>query len=250
MPSTELDRSVKRSVAGDLVAAMRRLLTLSTALVLVISAGVGITNADTTGGCSGAGQCRTSGLGMSASWVGVPIEGPAVGVVYTDTYVSAGTTMFSNRGTKAKTAGVWFSQFSYTYDDVTTKPIPVGESFTTDVGPDLSVTIDRSLGTATVSGTAMVVSCTIDATFNETCGVPVATAVRGTWTATGARLQTVSTYHAKGPGMTSNQTFQGADRQAIATATIGGLAVPGALGFGDIYDSQSNSVSLCHAPAC
>ncbi len=229
---------------------MRRLLTLSTALVLVISAGVGTTNADTPGGCSGAGQCRTSGVGMSASWFGAPPEGPTIGVVYTDTYVSAGTTMSANRGTKAKTAGAWFSQLSYRYDDVTTKPTPVGESFTTDVGPDLVVKVDRNLGTATVAGTAMVVTCTIDAAYVETCGDPVATAVRGTWTATGARLQTVSTYHAKGPGMTMNSTFQGADRHAIATATIGGLAVPGALGFGDIYDSQSNSVSLCHAPAC
>jgi hypothetical protein len=229
---------------------MRRLLTLTTALVLAVSAGAGITNADTTGGCSGPGQCRTTGLGMDASWFGVPIEGPVAGVVYTDTFVSAGTTMSSNRGTKTATAGAWFSQFSYRYDDITTKPTPVAESFSTDVGPGLVVKVDKGLGTATVSGTAMVVSCTIDATFNETCGDPVATAVRGTWTATGARLQTVSTYHAKGPGMTSNQTFQGADRQAIATATIGGLAVPGALGLGDIYDSQSNSVSLCHAPAC
>ncbi len=72
----------------------------------------------------------------------------------------------------------------------------------------------------------------------------------GTWTATGARLQVVSTYHAKGPGFTLNSTFQGFDRQAVASATIGGNAVAGALEFGDIFDSQTNSVSLCHAPAC
>jgi hypothetical protein len=187
---------------------------------------------------------------MSASWFGVPIDGPVAGVVYTDSYVSAGTNMVGSRGSHATTAGAWFSQFSYRYDDVTAKPTPVGESFTTDVGPDLRVTVDRGLGTASVSGTVMVVSCTIDAAYNETCGDPVATAIRGTWTATGARLQVVSTYHAKGPGMTSSQTFQGADRQAAASATIGGVAIPGALGFGDIYDSQSNSVSICHAPAC
>jgi hypothetical protein len=229
---------------------MRRLLTLSTAVVLVISAGAGITNANTAGGCSGAGQCRTSGPGMSASWFGVPIDGPVVRVVYTDTYLSAGTTMTASRGTRTATAGAWFSQLSYRYDDITAKPIPVAESFSTDIGPGLVVKVDRNLGTATVSGTLMVVSCTIDASYNETCGDPLATTVRGTWTATGARLQTVSTYHAKGPGITMNSTFQGLDRQAIASATIGGVAVPGALGFGDIYDSQSNSVSLCHAPAC
>lgn len=229
---------------------MRRMLTLSTALVLALSAGVGITNADTTGGCSGPGQCRISGPGIEASWSGVPIDGLVVGVVYTDTFVSAWTTTSSNRGTKTTTAGAWFSQFSYRYDDLTDKPTPVAESFTTDVGPDLVVKVARNLGTATVSGTAMVVSCTIDPDYNETCGDPVATTVGGTWTATGARLQTVSTYHAKGPGFTMNQTFQGSDRQASASATIGGIEVPGALGYGDIYDSQSNSVSLCRAPAC
>jgi hypothetical protein len=229
---------------------MRRLLTLSTALVLAISAGAGAANADTTGGCSGPGQCRTTGLGMSASWFGVPVDGPVAGVIYTDTYLAAWTQMSSIRGTKATTGGAWISQFSYEYDDINTKPNPVSESFTTDVGTDLIVAVDRNLGTATVSGTVMVVSCTIDASYNETCGDPVATAVSGKWTATGARLQTVSTYHGIGPGMTFSQTFQGVDRQAVASAAIGALAIPGALGFGDIYDSRSNSVSLCHAPAC
>ena len=229
---------------------MRRLLTLTTALVLALSAGAGLTNAGTSGGCSGAGQCRTSGLGMSASWFGVPLDGPVVGVVYTDTFVSAGTTMSVSRGTRTATAGAWFSQFSYRYDDLTTKPTPVGESFSTDIGPDVVVKVDRSLGTATVSGTVMMVTCTIDPSYNETCADPVATTVSGTWTATGARLQMVSTNHAKGPGFTINETFQGLDRQATASATIGGLAVPGSIGFGDIYDSQSNSVTLCRAPAC
>jgi hypothetical protein len=229
---------------------MRRMLTLSTALVLALSAGVGITNADTSGGCSGAGQCRFSGLGMDASWSGVPIEGPVAGVVYTDTYISAGTTMTASRGTKTATAGAWLSQFSYRYDDLTAKPTPVGESYTTDVAPNLVVTVDKNLGTAKVSGTVMVVSCTIDPAYNETCGDPVATAISGTWTATGARLQTVSTYHAKGPGFTMSQTFQGLDRQATASATIGGLPVPGSLGSGEIFNSQSNSVTICHAPAC
>jgi hypothetical protein len=187
---------------------------------------------------------------MDASWFGVPIDGPVAGTVYTDTFVSAGTTMSSNRGTKATIAGAWFSQFSYRYDDFITKPTPVGESYSTDPGPDLVVKVDKGLGTATVSGTVMVVNCTIDAALIETCADPVATPVSGTWTATGARLQTVSTYHAKGPGITTSQTFQGADRQAIASATIGGVAIPGSFGFGDIYDSQSNFVSLCHAPAC
>lgn len=229
---------------------MRRMLVLSTALVLAMSAGAGAASADTTGGCSGASQCRSSGLGMSASWSGVPAEGPVVGVVYTDTYLQAGTTMSASRGARSTTAGAWFSQFSYRYDDITTKPSLVAESFTTDIGPDLRVAVDGGLATAKVSGTVMVVSCTVDAAYVETCGDPVATAVSGTWTATGARFQVVSTYHAKGPGMSMTETFQGADRQAGASATIGGLAIPGAVGFGDIYDSQSNSVSLCHAPAC
>ena len=96
----------------------------------------------------------------------------------------------------------------------------------------------------------MVVTCTIDAQKVETCGAPESTTVRGTWTATGARMQVVSTYHAKGPGLTVNQTFQGADRQAVASATIGGVAVAGLLQWADINDSQSNSVWICHAPAC
>jgi hypothetical protein len=229
---------------------MRRLLTLATAVMLVVSAGAGVTNADTGGGCSGPTQCRTSGLGMEAAWYGVPLDGPAVGTTYTDTFLSAGSTMTASRGTRTRTAGAWFSQLSYRYDDLATKPTMVGESFTTDMGPDLVVRVDRNLGTATVSGTVMVVTCTIDASFNETCGEPLATTVSGTWTATGARLQTVSTYHAKGPGITMNQTFQGLDRQAIASATIGGHAIPGAIGFGDISDSTSNSVFICHAPAC
>jgi hypothetical protein len=125
------------------------------------------------------------------------------GVVYTDTYLQAGTDMSASRGSRSTTAGAWFSQFSYRYDDVTAKPTPVGESFTTGVGPDLSVAVGKSLGTATVSGTVMVVSCTIDADYNETCGDPVATAVRGTWTATGSRLHVVSTFHARDPASRS-----------------------------------------------
>jgi len=187
---------------------------------------------------------------MEAYWSGAPIDGPVVGVTYTDTNISAGTAMSSNRGTRGSTAGLWFSQFTYRYDDLSTKPTPLGESFVVDVGTDLVVTVDKGLGRATASGTVMVVTCAYDASFNETCGDPAAVTINGTWNATGARLQVVSTYHAKGPGMTTNQTFQGSDRQAVASATIGGVAVPGVLGFGDIYDSHSNTVSVCHAPAC
>ena len=229
---------------------MRRLLVLSMGLVLALSAGAGFASADTGGGCAGPGQCRTSGLGMDAYWSGAPIDGPVLGVTYTDTNISAGTSMSSNRGTRASTGGLWFSQFTYRYDDLSGKPTPLGESFVVDFGTDLVVTVDKGLGRATASGTVMVVTCTYDPFFNEACGDPAATTVSGTWSATGARLQMVSTYHAKGPGMTMNQTFQGSDRQAAAAATIGGLPVTGVLGFGDIYDSHSNFVSVCHAPAC
>jgi hypothetical protein len=187
---------------------------------------------------------------MDAYWSGAPIDGPVLGVTYTDTNISAGTTMSSNRGTRASTAGFWFSQFTYRYDDLATKPTPLGESFVVDFGTDLVVTVDKGLGRAAASGTVMAVTCTIDASFTETCGDPAAVTISGTWNATGARLQTVSTYHAKGPGMTMNQTFQGSDRQAVAAVTIGGVPVAGVIGFSDIYDSHSNFVTVCHAPAC
>ncbi len=44
---------------------------------------------------------------------------------------------------------------SYRYDDLQAKPTLLAESYTTDVGPGLVVKVDRSLGTASVSGTVM-----------------------------------------------------------------------------------------------
>ena len=229
---------------------MRRLLALSTALVLALSAGAQFVSADTTGGggCFGPGQCRTTGLGADAGWSNYPADGPVVGVVYTDTWISASSYLSRAQGQKSGGAGAWFDIFRYTFD-ANLNFIPVGETFVADPGT-VTFTADRKLGSATVSGTAMAVTCTIDAQGNETCGNPVATAINATWTATGPRMQSVFTSHQKGPGMTANQTFQGANRQAAASASIGGVAVTGASMGADINDSQSNSIWICHTTGC
>ena len=228
---------------------MHRGLAIFAALALVLSTAVGVADADTSGGCSGATQCRTTGQGVDASWSNAPADGPVIGQLYTDTYVAASTTMTTSRGTRTNAGGLWFFQFTYRFDG-SDKPSPVGVAFVTDFGSDLVVNVDAKLRTATVSGTVMVVSCTIDADFNETCGDPVATVVRGTWTASGPALQVTSSYRAKGPGFTMSESFSGTQRQATAAVTIGGAAVPGTSYWASISDGKGHSVSICHAPTC
>ena len=228
---------------------MRRLFLVVASLALVVAGAPAIVNADTSGGCSGATQCRTSGQGIDAAWSSTPADGPVVGHVYTDTYVAASTSMTSSRGTKTPAGGLWFSQFSYIFDGLD-KPTPISESFVTDFGPDLVIAVDGKLRAAKVTGTVMVVTCTYDVTLIETCGQPQPTVVNGTWTATGPSLQVASTFRVKGPGLLMNQMFRGTQRQATATATIGGSAVPGTPQWASLSDSQVNSVSICHAPAC
>ncbi|MEO8469154.1 MAG: hypothetical protein ABI573_05755 [Chloroflexota bacterium] len=229
---------------------MHRGLVILSALVLLLATTVGVASADTSGGCTGATQCRTSGTGVDGSWSSVPVDGPVIGQIYTDTYVAASKSMTSSRGVRTSTAGLWFSQFTYRFDGPDQKPTPIGDSFVVDFGTDLVVTIDGKLRTASVSGTAMVVSCTIDSDYNETCGDPVATAVRGTWTATGPALKTTYSYRAKGPGFTMSDSFSGTQRAAAAAVTIDGNAVPGTSYWASISNSKSRSISICHAITC
>ena len=228
---------------------MRRLLTLLAALAVVLATWAGAANADTTGGCSGATQCRTTGNGIEASWYGVPFDGPVLGRVYTDTYVAASTSMTTSRGTKTTGGGLWFSQFSYVFDSAD-KPTPVSESFVSDFGPDLVISIDGKLRIATASGTVMVVSCVYAADMTETCSDPQPTIVRGTWTGIGPVLQVATTSRVKGPGLTMNDSFHGSQRLATATVTIGGAVVPDLLSGATISDGRSRSISICHVPAC
>src|SRR5438045_1388263 len=89
------DSRVSRRALGQprkVVDAMRRFFALVAALAVVLTS-AGAANADTTGGCSGATQCRTIGSGVEASWYGVPLDGPVIGRIYTDTYVAASTSM-------------------------------------------------------------------------------------------------------------------------------------------------------------
>jgi hypothetical protein len=228
---------------------MNRRIAIFPALVLMLSCLVGTANADTSGGCGGGTQCRTTGQGVDASWSGVPFDGPVIGQTYTDTYVAASTSMTSSRGVRTAAGGLWFSDFTYVFDG-SEKPTPIRERFVSDFGSDLVVKVDSKLRTASASGTIMVVSCTYDASFNETCGDPVATFVRGTWTATGPALDVTSSYRVKGPGITMNESFAGTQRDATATVTIGGVNVAGLSAWASISNGRSSAVSICHAPAC
>ena len=228
---------------------MHRRFAIFSAVVLALSTAAGVANADTSGGCSGATQCHTNGQGVDASWSGVPADGPVVGQIYTDTYLAASMSMTTSHGIRTNQGGLWFSQFTYRFDG-SEKPAPIGESFVTDFGPDLVINVDGKLRTASASGTVMVVSCTYDGDFNEICGEPVATAVRGTWTATGPALDVTSSYRAKGPGFTMNESFSGTQRQASAVVSIGGNAVPGTIEWASISDVKGRAVSICHAQTC
>ena len=229
---------------------MRRLsVMLATVALLLSSAAVGGVRADTSGGCSGSTQCRYAGDGVDASWSSVPLDGPVDGQLYTDTYVSAATSMTSTHGTRTAGGGLWFEQLTYRFDG-SDKPTPISESFVSDFGTDLVVSIDAKLRTASASGTVMVVSCTIDDTQGESCGEPIRTFVRGTWTATGPAMKVTSTYRAKGAGFVMSESFQGTQREATAAVVIGGVAVPGAIGFASISNSSGHTVSICRAPAC
>ena len=226
---------------------MRRLAITFAAFALILLTAAGSVQADTSGGCSGVTQCRFTG-GVDASWSSVPADGPVIGAVYTDTYLSAGTSMTNAKGTRTA-AGLWFQRFTYLYDG-SDQPTPISESFVSDFGSDLVVTIDGKLKTASASGTVMVVTCTVDSSWNETCREPIATVVRGTWTATGPALEVSSTYRAKGSGFKIFQSFQGTQRDATAAVAIGGVAVPGTIGFATISNSSGHAVSICRLPAC
>ncbi len=231
---------------------MRKLFTLLSAIALVATLGGGAVAASTTGGgggCFGPGQCRWAGQGADAFWSGVPDSGPVAGVVYTDTYVSASVQSISGGGVKSGGAGLWFDALSYSFD-ASGNFVPVSDTFAESDGTSLVVTVGKTLRTASASGPVTVVTCVYDATGNGTCTDPAPSTVNIAWTASGALMQTISTNHSKGSGSTLTSTFQGAQRNAVATGAIAGVPISGVFAGADINNARSNTVWICHGTSC
>lgn len=227
---------------------MRRLFAVIAALVLTAALGAPAT-ADTAGGCLGPGQCRMTGQGVDAFWSGVPEGGPVPGGIYTDTYLNAGMGTFSGGGERSTNGWASFDEWTYTFD-ANGNYIALADTNGFGTLPDISISVARALGSATLSGSVQAISCTFDGSGNETCGTPFPTSVHGTWTATGARLRSVFTSHESGGGSSYTTTFNGMTRLGTATVTIGGVAPTGLIAGADINDSQGNTVSICHGPTC
>ena len=228
----------RRAVLGAILSGLLVALTLGGATV----------QGSTSGGCDLARQCRSSGYGVDAA--ASTLKGDLTsGVVYFDTYLSAGLSSTSGSAGSSTSAFACLDQYSYSIDN-DGNWIQVADRFGCANPGDVQLTVASSLSSATLTATLQLQTCTYDAQGVGTCTDPAPAALVGTWAASGPRSSNVSTFHEKYPGTTYTSTFQGSTRSASATVTLASASLFGSVLSADITNSRSNNVSICHGPTC
>jgi hypothetical protein len=111
----------------------------------------------------------------------------------------------------------------------------------------VSFSIDRGLASAAASAGVPVTVCTFDANGNGGCVDDGTIDVSGNWTGQGPIARGVFNQNFHVDGFHEVDHFNGTDRQATASATVGGTSLGvGDLLFADLGTAKSGSVVICH----
>jgi hypothetical protein len=112
----------------------------------------------------------------------------------------------------------------------------------------VSFSSSHSLATATASATVPVTSCSYDADFNLIgCSDAGTIDVSASWTGEGPIARGTFNQNFHQDGFHEVDHFTGSDRQATATATVGGTSLgTGDLLFAELGTAVSGTVIVCH----
>jgi hypothetical protein len=112
----------------------------------------------------------------------------------------------------------------------------------------VSFSANHSLAGATASATVPVTSCSYDADFNLIgCSDAGTIDVSASWTGEGPIARGTFNQNFHQDGFHEVDHFTGSDRQATATATVGGTSLgTGDLLFADLGTAVSGTVIVCH----
>ena len=121
-----------------------------------------------------------------------------------------------------------------------------------DVTSGFTFTIDQPLTSASTSGSGLpATTCTFDANFNLIGCSPSTIDVAANWTGQGPTTRAVFTEHFKSDGFSETDHFNGTDRAATATGTIGGLTLGASeLQFADLGTANSGTITVCIGTSC
>jgi hypothetical protein len=206
-----------------------------------------------------------TGLAVTALTV-LALAGPA-------SAASGQVTQFRFHGTFADALWITSSATSYTYTSVNvskflhgseliatqfTGNLDANGNFTgatltsADVTSGFTFTISQPLASASTSGSALpTTTCTYDANFNLIGCSPSTIDVTAAWTGQGPISRGVFTDHFKSDGFSETDHFNGTDRAATATGTIGGLTLSaGDLDFADLGTAKSGTTIVCIGGSC
>jgi hypothetical protein len=121
-----------------------------------------------------------------------------------------------------------------------------------DVTSGFSFAIKQSLASASLSGSGLpATTCTFDANFNLIGCSATTIDVNVTWTGQGPITRSVFNDHFKSDGFSANDHFNGTDRAATATGTMGGLTLTASeLQFADLGTANSGTITICIGTSC
>lgn len=122
-----------------------------------------------------------------------------------------------------------------------------------DVTSGFTFSIETSkLSQASVSGSGLpATTCTYDADFNVIGCTDTTIDASATWSGQGPIARETANDHFKVDGFSVNDHFNGNDRNATATGTIGGLTLTASvLQFADLGNANSGTAVVCIGNAC
>jgi hypothetical protein len=152
--------------------------------------------------------------------------------------------VFAERDRQGATT-LYFDEFTRYFDDNGNFAGSTDVSGQADTGVSFSA---ESLSSVTASATVPVTSCSYDADFNLIACVDAGTRhVSAHWTGEGPISRGTTTTNFNEDGVHQISHVVGADRQAIATATVDGSSLgAGALLFAYLGTAVSGYVTICH----
>jgi len=183
-----------------------------------------------------------AGKGAEAFWSTIPDTGPVQNVAYTDTFIVVADQKVTVDGSTFTDAYLFFDQFTYKFDR-NWNFVPLSDTFGSAGLPDVSISVDKNLLSATASATASSVTCTFGR--RGTCTDGPSVAISASWTGTGDIIRTGGNFRANSKSFTYTSHDKGSFRDATASASIGGLST-GTLFFARIFNVSYHEVSVCH----
>jgi hypothetical protein len=121
-----------------------------------------------------------------------------------------------------------------------------------DVTSGFSFALQQPLASASLTGSSLpATACTFDANFNLVGCSATTIDVAATWTGQGPISRGVQNDHFKTDGFSVTDHFNGTDRNATATGTIGGLTLSASdFEFGDLGTTKSGTITVCVGSSC